>query len=241
MGNVPKIYADAGHDNKGKDPGAVKFVTEGKVNVKVVNYMCEELEKTYVCEVYKDITADSTASIAKKANKWGADLFISVHFNAGKGNGYEAWLYSEENKKLGKCFEKQVKAVGQNSRGLKYSKELNVLRLTTMPAILNEIAFVDNKKDISDWDENAELKVMGIALAKAAADYLNLEKKKTEFKVKVTVKSLKVRRGPGVFYSVKSKIKDKGIYTIVEQKGNWGKLKSGAGWINVSSRYCKKV
>ena len=24
---------------------------------------------------------------------------------------------------------------------------------------------------------------------------------------------------------------DKGVYTIVQTSGNWGKLKSGAGWI----------
>ena len=29
------------------------------------------------------------------------------------------------------------------------------------------------------------------------------------------------------------------VYTIVEQKGNWGRLKSGAGWISLS--YTKKV
>ena len=35
--------------------------------------------------------------------------------------------------------------------------------------------------------------------------------------------------------------KDHGKYTIVETKGNWGKLKSGAGWINCSDKYCKRV
>ena len=236
-----KIYADAGHDNKGLDPGAVKYVTEGKVNVKVINYMCEALERDYVCEVYKDITADSTTTIAKRANKWGADLFISVHFNAGGGDGYEALVYGEKNKDLGKMFEKYVKTVGQNSRGVKYRPDLNVLALTNMPAILNEIAFVDNKKDIKDFDEDKELKVMGEALAKAAADYLNLKKKATTFKVRVKVDSLNVRSGPGTNYDVKSRITDKGLYTIVELQGSWGKLKSGAGWINTSSRYCEKA
>lgn len=32
-----------------------------------------------------------------------------------------------------------------------------------------------------------------------------------------------------------------GIYTIVETNGSWGKLKSGKGWINISSKYCKRV
>jgi peptidoglycan hydrolase-like protein with peptidoglycan-binding domain len=46
-----------------------------------------------------------------------------------------------------------------------------------MPAILNEGAFVDNQKDIADWDEEHELKKLGIAYAEAAAEYLQLEKK----------------------------------------------------------------
>jgi hypothetical protein len=46
-----------------------------------------------------------------------------------------------------------------------------------MPAILNEGAFVDNKKDIADWNDDAELKKLGIAYAEATAEYLVLAKK----------------------------------------------------------------
>ena len=34
-------------------------------------------------------------------------------------------------------------------------------------------------------------------------------------------------------------ITDRGVYTIIEQKNSWGKLKSGAGWINL--KYTKSV
>jgi hypothetical protein len=49
-----------------------------------------------------------------------------------------------------------------------------------MPAVLNEGAFVDNKKDIKDWNDDHELKKLGIAYAEAAAEYLKLEKKVAE-------------------------------------------------------------
>lgn len=49
--------------------------------------------------------------------------------------------------------------------------------------------------------------------------------------VKVTADSLTIRSGPGVNYSAAGSITDKGSYTIIEVSGNWGKLKSGAGWI----------
>ena len=55
-----------------------------------------------------------------------------------------------------------------------------MLRLTDMPAVLNEGAFVDNKKDIQDWNDDHELKKLGIAYAEAAAEYLKLEKKVAE-------------------------------------------------------------
>lgn len=235
---MSKVYWDAGHG--GYDPGAVGYVKESDVNIKVVNYAYEHLEKNYVVEQYKDLSAnDSLATICNRANKWKADLFISIHFNAGGGDGFEVYVYSTKNKELGRTIEKHVKEIGQNSRGVKYDPELIVLNSTNMKAALVECAFVDNKKDIKDWDENHELKEMGEAIAEAVADWLNLKKK--QFKVKVIVNPLNIRSGPGTNYAIKSKITDKGIYTIVEQDGDWGKLKSGAGWINTSSRYCKKV
>lgn len=49
--------------------------------------------------------------------------------------------------------------------------------------------------------------------------------------VKVTTDALNIRQGVGTGTPVVGCIRDKGTYTIVETQGNWGKLKSGAGWI----------
>ncbi|MCR1842746.1 N-acetylmuramoyl-L-alanine amidase [Murimonas intestini] len=49
--------------------------------------------------------------------------------------------------------------------------------------------------------------------------------------VKVTTDVLNIRTGPGTSYTLSGQITDRGTYTIVETSGNWGKLKSGAGWI----------
>jgi N-acetylmuramoyl-L-alanine amidase len=119
------------------------------------------------------------SQVAANANAWKADLLVSIHFNAGGGDGYEALIYSNARKALGQIFEKYVKAIGQNSRGVKIRTDLGVLRLSNMPAVLNEGAFVDNKKDIQDWDDDLELKKLGIAYAKAAAEFLELEEKAT--------------------------------------------------------------
>lgn len=51
---------------------------------------------------------------------------------------------------------------------------------------------------------------------------------------KDTPESLNIRSGPGSQYNIVGKITTNAIYTIVEVKGDWGKLKSGAGWINLN-------
>jgi N-acetylmuramoyl-L-alanine amidase len=174
-----KIYINPGHSNV--DPGAVGFETERVLNVKTANFMNEHLLANYECQtMVTDGKINSTHVASAEANEWGADLFVSIHNNAAGGDGYEALVYSEKRKALGQIFEKHVLAAGQNSRGVKLRPELNVLRLTVMPAVLNEGAFVDNKKDIEDWNDDHELKKLGIAYAEAAAEYLKLEKKVAE-------------------------------------------------------------
>lgn len=176
---MKRIYIDPGHSKV--DPGAVKYAVERDLNEKVAKFMNEYLLATYICETKVDpVTNNSLSAVASAANKWKANLLVSIHFNAGGGDGYEALVYGKNRKAVGQIFEKHVKAAGQNSRGIKYRPGLAVLRLSNMPAVLNEGAFVDNKKDIQDWDEDHELKKLGIAYAEAAAEYLELEKKPVE-------------------------------------------------------------
>ena len=57
--------------------------------------------------------------------------------------------------------------------------------------------------------------------------------------VKVTTDNLNIRNGAGTNYSIIDVIKDKGIYTILQERTGqgsakgWGWLKSGAGWISL--------
>lgn len=64
------------------------------------------------------------------------------------------------------------------------------------------------------------------------------------YKVKVIVGALNYRTGAGIEHEVNGTITDRGIYTIVaeaqDSKGyTWGKLESGAGWINL--QYTEKI
>lgn len=59
------------------------------------------------------------------------------------------------------------------------------------------------------------------------------------YKVRITTNALNIRKGPGTNYAVTGCIKDKGVYTIVEEQNGFGKLKSGAGWICL--KYTQKI
>lgn len=185
-----KIYINPGHSNT--DPGAVGYETERALIVKVSNYMNEYLIANYECETRMNPgTMDRLSIVCDDANKWAPDLFVSIHFNAAGGDGFECYVYNENRVPLGAIFAEHVKAIGQNLRlpdvvgmpfGVKLRPNLYVLKYTNMPAILLEGAFVDNNKDIQDWNDDSELKTMGIAYAKAAAEYLKLSKKVVEDK-----------------------------------------------------------
>ena len=65
------------------------------------------------------------------------------------------------------------------------------------------------------------------------------------FLVKVSIRDLNIRKGPGTNYSRTGSYTGIGIFTIVDvQSGQgsnsgWGKLKSGAGWISLD--YTQKL
>lgn len=61
----------------------------------------------------------------------------------------------------------------------------------------------------------------------------------TPYMVKVTATDLNIRSGPGTGYPVVGTMPVPNTFTIVQESGNWGKLKSGAGWFSLN--YAKKV
>ena len=64
-------------------------------------------------------------------------------------------------------------------------------------------------------------------------------KKDTSYMVKITAFVLNVRNGVGVTHPITTTVRKGEIYTIVDESNGWGKLKSGAGWINL--KYTKKL
>ena len=66
-----------------------------------------------------------------------------------------------------------------------------------------------------------------------------------EFKVRVIDDALNIRKAPGTSSEVVGVIRGGGVYTIVSTHTvgsvRWGRLKSGAGWISLGSKYVKEV
>lgn len=56
----------------------------------------------------------------------------------------------------------------------------------------------------------------------------------------ITANSLNVRNGAGTQYKANSSVKKGQVFTIVDEKNGWGRLKSGAGWISLKG-YTKKL
>ena len=63
--------------------------------------------------------------------------------------------------------------------------------------------------------------------------------KVVSYRVRITADSLNVRKEPNASAKITTTVKKGNVFTIVEEKNGWGKLKSGAGWINLS--YTKKL
>ena len=57
--------------------------------------------------------------------------------------------------------------------------------------------------------------------------------------VRVTIKDLNIRKGPGVNYAKTGKCVIPGKYTIIEESNGWGLLKSKIGWICL--KYATKI
>ena len=66
------------------------------------------------------------------------------------------------------------------------------------------------------------------------------------FKVRIICGTLNVRTSAGAQYPVRMTVSRNEVYTIVQTAkasdgGTWGRLKSGAGWINIGAKYVKRV
>ncbi|WP_053178046.1 N-acetylmuramoyl-L-alanine amidase family protein [Peribacillus loiseleuriae] len=185
---VKKIKIDPGHG--GKDPGGI---ANGLQEKNIVLDISKEM-KRYLDEDYTDHKTTLTrftdifmelSERANIANRTNADVFISIHVNAGGGTGYESYIYtkaSANSVKLQTLVNAEAletaKKYGLRAHGDdKKRGNLAVVRETAMPGILTEIAFIDSE-DAEILKNKDFIKDMAAAYARGVAKYLDLPVKK---------------------------------------------------------------
>lgn len=147
-----KIAINAGHTISGKGTGAVGYLTEGSETRRVVKALIPLLKSRgyEVVDATVDKATSNTEYLNKAvtiANKAKADLFVSIHFNAGGGKGCECFTWHGIKRKQATGICKELKALGFRDRGVKDGSAFYVIRKTNMPAVLVETCFVDTRTD----------------------------------------------------------------------------------------------
>ena len=255
-----KIALDAGHGMKTAGKRCMKKLDPNQTREWVLNdRICRKIaEKLKAYDGYELLRVDDTtgatdvsrANRAKRANAFGADLYLSIHHNAGifggKGGGIVAYVWKKASAEL-LSWQKMFYDALIAETGLKGNratpcakKNFDVLVLSNMPAILIENGFMDSATDVPIILTDAFAEKASTAYVKSLVEIGGLKKKTVEppkqetaaapeketaaftpYKVRVSISNLYIRQGAGTNTKKCGFIK-KGVYTIVEEKAGIG-------------------
>lgn len=144
-----KICVNAGHTKFGKGTGASGYLNESKETRKIAYELMKLLADSNheVIPAVFERSANNLKEAVDLSNKEQADLFVSIHLNAGGGQGCEA--YTWKGKQVAQAVKacSYLKMLGFKNRGVKDGSNLYVIKNTKCTAILIEVCFVDNKAD----------------------------------------------------------------------------------------------
>lgn len=169
---------DPGHG--GHDPGAVaNGLREKDLTLKIALYTRDYIHELYEgVKVYLTREQDVFLSLSERAafaNRLGATHFCSIHINAGGGDGFESFIYSgsyanksKTNALRNALHDVIIAETGFKDRGKKEAN-LAVLRETTMPAVLTENGFIDNRNNADFLKSDANLRKIALAHAHGLA------------------------------------------------------------------------
>lgn len=182
------IVIDPGHNYNTVDTGAVG---NGLREQDITFYIAEKLRDELVRNGFQVIMTRnslkdnvSTESVSKSlarrseiANRNGADLFVSIHCNAGGGTGTETYYCTGSDS--GRVFAKFIQegmldAVGLRDRGVKNARYA-VLRNSNMTAALLETGFIDSAHDAKYLGSDEYQQKFAEGIAKGICDYVGIE------------------------------------------------------------------
>lgn len=180
MSNKVKVaIMDYGHG--GSDPGAVSGKhTEKIYNLETGKAAKEELERNgwIVIETRRGDEYVSLTERCRIANNIAKKypgayiVFVSIHHNAGGGDRGETIysIYEGEGKDVALKVADELRGINQfvksySKRGSDNKDYYYVIKNTSMPAIIVEVAFLDNASDVQICDTLEERKRNGIIIA----------------------------------------------------------------------------
>lgn len=211
-------------------------------------------------KVYSDSDTDNNRNMISDvawSNSHKSEIYISIHCDySGAPSGVYPLYTSTKGKKLADVLNTTIKSeMKMKSRGLGKRCDLYELNATDAVAVVLEVGGI--KSDLAILRDKPD--AYGKAIAKAVCKYFgvtfkesatnsttttpttntaNVSRGKTvNYKVKVS-SALNIRKGASSTLPLVGKC-PAGTYTIVEELGAWGFLKSGKGWIYLP--YTKKV
>lgn len=190
-----KIAVSAGHGGNGSTPG--KRGPDGKFewiwnNAAAIAFIQHSKNFENVQTIRVDDPTGRTdiplADRVRKANLWGADIYVSFHHNAlgsvwiANGIGVETFrsdrlaATSNAGRLQAAIHPRIVEAMALRDRGQK-SANFYELRQTAMPAVLLEGGFMDSRVDRTAMDNAVIIQRQGVAAMEGAAAFLNLRKR----------------------------------------------------------------
>lgn len=218
---------------------------------------------------FKVVMAKAGTSMATRcaeSNRVGADLHVPIHTNAAGSSSarylmFMFWADNTAHRKLFNAVSKRMEAVypGKKDAVFAVRKDLYEINTPNAMTLYCELGFHTNKTDVNEFIHKPA--VVGKALAQGICDYFGVKFKdkdkdqaekeaEKETKpattkpaekanlVKVSTKTVDIVKEPPIVPEVVRKC-PVGVYTIVEEKNGYGKLKSGEGWIKLAD--VKKV
>ena len=168
------VVIDYGHG--GSDSGAVVGKHIEKVyNLETGKACKKELERHEVT-VYETRKGDEYLSLSQRcsiAKKYkNVDYMVSIHHNAGGGDRGECIhsIFGTKGKELAEVISKEMQIIGQTTvkvydREYKGNDYYTIIRGTTIPTVITEVAFLDNVKDVTICDTLEERQRNGKAIA----------------------------------------------------------------------------
>lgn len=184
------LVIDLGHG--GYDPGAIGKggTKESDVVLKIGKHLDNMLEGIDVDVRFTRIV-DKYVSLSdrvKFANNCGADYFLSIHINSASDSsvrGIEVWQYSNNDKKLNDFSNSLCCDISEifkiRNRGIKYSKDLYVLKNTFMKSALLEVDFISNKSCEKDLNNDDNIKDIAMAIKENLLKLYDIKTKEQKF------------------------------------------------------------